>query len=83
MSFVGQVLRGEADDHQDCQPDDRPTDPGEINKDCDFKSDDRELFAMLTRRKEARGGQKIRLRESLFWGLSFQGCTTALLWWIS
>ena len=30
MSFVGQVLRGEADDHQDCQPDDRPTDPGEV-----------------------------------------------------
>ena len=51
--------------------------------DCDFKSDDRELFAMLTRRKEARGGLKIRLRESLFWGLSFQGCTTAPLRWIA
>ena len=51
--------------------------------DYDLRSDDRELFALLTRRKEARGGPKIRPRELLFWGLSFQGCTTALLRWIA
>ena len=82
MSFVGQVLRGETNDHQDCQPDDRPTDPGEPTKNgfcviADFMF--REPFAMLTRRLEARVDPKKRLRALLFWGPSFLGCTIALL----
>ena len=66
MSFVGQVLRGETDDHQDCQPDDRPTDPGEIDKDCDFKSDDRELSACKT--EGSKGGPKDKAEGVAFLG---------------
>ena len=32
VPFLVQVLSSEAHDHQDCQPDDRPTDTGEIAK---------------------------------------------------
>ena len=47
--------------------------------DCDLRSDDRALFAMLTRQKEERVDPKTRPRALLFWGLSFPGCTTARL----